>query len=462
MASSSWHSCNVLRTSAEGRNLWQFHAKNGAWELSGDFKALPSEALPARVTAKDWQTLWQAKLNIAWLPADRVGLRILHLPACEHAELRSMVELQVEKLSPMPLNQSVWTMEVLPHPDPGTQTVLLAVVERRVVEDFLAGLEREGFFADRLDWPQLHQLAAMKFDQDGASILIEPQGSKTGCLLVWSYGGIIQDVGWMAFQGGPDQAGVVAAHLRRTAWAGELQGWLTAKPAWRVIAPETALSPWVHALGKELGEEVSALPWPEPRRIAAQNADRAASGRSPSNLLPAEFTARYRQQFIDRIWMRVMGGVLSACVIGTIGYFGALEFRKHQFRTVDRESAGMSQNYTNALQLSAKIKVLQDQADLRFAALDSWRAVSELLPSELTLTSFDFSKGRVLTLYGTAPTDQQGKITEFNAALSKAGFDDLPLFSKVNPARIAPLSGAQSGTAQWSFDCEVRRPEGVE
>jgi len=373
-----------------------------------------------------------------------------------------MVELQVEKLSPMPLNQAVWTMESLPHPDPATQTVLVAVAERKAVEDFLGGLERDGFYADRLEWPLLHQLAKLEFNENGATVIIEPQGLSTGCLVVWTVDGVLQDVSWVTVQGGPDRASVVAAHLLRTAWAGEFQGWLTVKPAWRLIAPKSALAAWSDALSKELHETLSTETWPEAREIAALNATRAASGESQSNFLPPEHASRYRQLFIDRLWMRALGGALSLLIMGTVAYFVALEYRKLQYRKLDRQASSMSQGYTNALQLAAKIKVLQDQADLRFAALDCWRAVSELLPAELTLTSFDFSRGRVLTLYGTAPTDQQGRITEFNASLAKAGYEDTLLFSRVNPARISPLSGAQSGTAQWSFDCEIRRPEGME
>ena len=136
MSGTSWQESNVLRTSAEGRSLWRFAAKGGAngWESTGEFKTLRSEALPLRFIARDWQNLWSGKLNIAWLPSERVGLRVLHLPKCDFAELHSMVELQVEKLSPLPLNQAVWTLESLPHVDPALQTVVVAIVERRLVD----------------------------------------------------------------------------------------------------------------------------------------------------------------------------------------------------------------------------------------------------------------------------------------------------------------------------------------
>ena len=41
-----------------------------------------------------------------------------------------------------------------------------------------------------------------------------------------------------------------------------------------------------------------------------RRAARSCATRLNTNLLPPEYTARYRQQFIDRLWMRGLGAVL--------------------------------------------------------------------------------------------------------------------------------------------------------
>jgi hypothetical protein len=109
-----WHSCNVLRVGRDTRQLWHFAAGNGDVTLSAEKRLAPPGPLPAKLITKNWRALWQKKLNIAWLPAEQVFLRVVHLPKCEPVELRPMVELQLEKLSPLPVNQIVWNFEVVP------------------------------------------------------------------------------------------------------------------------------------------------------------------------------------------------------------------------------------------------------------------------------------------------------------------------------------------------------------
>ncbi len=49
-----------------------------------------------------------------------------------------------------------------------------------------------------------------------------------------------------------------------------------------------------------------------PAELAARTARRAAAANQQSNLLPAEFSARYRQQFVDRLWLH---GLAAALVV---------------------------------------------------------------------------------------------------------------------------------------------------
>src|SRR5437762_2360396 len=94
------HSCNVLQIGPQGRRVWQFDTRNGGLALNREQVALNGEALPSSLVAKDWRSLWQTKLNVAWLPPEHIFLRVAQFPASQFNETLSMVELQVEKLSP--------------------------------------------------------------------------------------------------------------------------------------------------------------------------------------------------------------------------------------------------------------------------------------------------------------------------------------------------------------------------
>ncbi len=179
-----WHSCNILQIASDANRLWQFDAKGG-FALNREHRGGLDEPLPARSIAKSWNSLWQPRLNVAWLPPENVFLRVIELPKSNFAETFAMVELQLEKLSPMPVAQIVWTIHILarrgnpPQSEAGAesgetkpedlQTVVVVIVERSVVEEFLGKLEGRGYLADRLEAPMLDQLEATPESEDGWS-----------------------------------------------------------------------------------------------------------------------------------------------------------------------------------------------------------------------------------------------------------------------------------------------------
>ena len=75
------HSCNVLQVGAQARQLWQFDARGRGFVLNREQTSFAGEPLPARLVTKDWRSLWQRKLNVAWLPPERVFLRVAQFPA---------------------------------------------------------------------------------------------------------------------------------------------------------------------------------------------------------------------------------------------------------------------------------------------------------------------------------------------------------------------------------------------
>src|SRR5262249_41615216 len=153
-------SCNVLDVRPDRRRVWQFDARNGDFAIQREQTVADGEALPSAVVNKSWRSLWQRKLNVAWLPPESIFLRVAHLPKSGFEETRSMVELQLEKLSPIPVAQVAWSFHVLPHSKDELQTVIVVLAERQNVEAFLGQLEGQGYLADRLEIPVLDQLQA--------------------------------------------------------------------------------------------------------------------------------------------------------------------------------------------------------------------------------------------------------------------------------------------------------------
>lgn len=456
------HSCNVLKSAGTDRQLWQFNAQ-GDFPLAREQHAAAGEALSANLAQKSWSQLWQPCLNIALLPPDSVFFRVVQLPPSNFAETLSMVELQLEKLSPIPVGQVVWSIYVLPPPalapETDLQTLIVTFVERKVVEEYLGQLETAGYLADRLELSALDQIAAAKIDGHGAWIFPGANGGPDTALVAWWYGDKLQSLNPITMPAAGDRAESLKEQLAQMAWAGELEGWLTALPQWTLVADDEAVAQWEAPLRQGLDAPIRLAKPVRPAELAALTAKRSAASDGKANLIPPEFATRYRNQFFDRLWIRGMFtiGFLYFVIVGI--YIAAVSVQDYRVGTVEAKVDGLSEDYTNALQLKARLQVLKTREDLKFAALDCWRATAELLPETLTLESFGFSDGRKLALSGTAPADSVGDVNKFYGDIRKATLGNQPMFDFNKGQQLSTRVGP-GGLVNWNFGLELKRTEG--
>ena len=228
---------------------------------------------------------------------------------------------------------------------------------------------------------------------------------------------------------------------------------------WHLVADETLTAEWEPPLRNGLNEPIRVVPPMKPVEMAAFTARRAADADATSNLLPAEFSTRYQQQFVDRLWLRGLFAVGGLYLIGVLIYALALLGFFVRTQSVERRVAGMSGTYTNAIELKARYDVLKDRQALKFAALDCWKAVADIMPNDLTLDNLNFRDGHELRLNGTAPAGQAQSLLEFFDQLRKSKVGDQPLFDQTR-GDSAPRSGTKPGGGiTWNFTFELKRVE---
>jgi len=335
---------------------------------------------------------------------------------------------------------------------------MVMIVSRNEVEEFLGQLEGQGFLADRLELPLLDQLQATTITRNGAWIYPEAPGGRNAALVAWWYGGVLQNLDLITLPPA-NRPQSLKEQLLQMAWAGELEGWLTGPPDWHLVADAPAAAEWEPALrtGLEQPIEVSA---PVPvAGLAALTAARAAQSGSEGNLLPAEFSTRYQQQFVDRLWMRSLGAVVVLYVVGVLIYFARLELELYRTSAVEQLAAERGPIYTNALQSKAKFQVLKDRQDLKFAALDCWKVVAELLPDGVTLDGYNFNDGRKLTLSGSASADQTKQLLDFDADLRKVAPNGQLLFDPNTGEHVT--WDVRGNVANWHCVLELKRSEAL-
>ncbi len=455
--------CNLLHLAPDAKRLWQFEAKGGSLALTREQRVPHTEALPGKWVAKNWSSLWQPKLNIAWLPAESVFLRVVELPASNLAETLAMVELQLEKFSPFPVAQIVWTMHVIGSrtaPVKGEagpehlQTVVVVIAERKGVEEVLGKLERDGFLADRLETPMLDQLEAVDPKEDGAWLFPLSLGGQSAALVAWWYGGALRNLSFVTLPTAGERAKELQEQLSHLAWSGELEGWLTAPPKWHLMADPVKAVEWETVLRAAVNEPVAVTAPPPLAELAGRTARRAASA-AQANLLPAEFTAQYRQQFVDRLWLRALAYAGLTYAVAVAIYFGAVGMLGYQTGRVESAVASLSGSYTNALQLKMRYSILQERSQLKYAALDCWQLVAQEIPEGITLQRSSFVDGKKLSLSGTAGSGDVQKIYDFYDALRKAKLSGQPMFA----GGEQPQTRQQGMVLSWNFSLELLRSE---
>jgi hypothetical protein len=448
-------SCNVLEIGPQARQVWQFDARGAGYVLNREQTCLEGESLPSHIVAKDWRSFFNHKLNIAWLPPEHVFLRVTHLPRSEVSETLAMVELQLEKLSPMPVAQIAWSIHILAHAEPNLQTVVVMMVERSIIEEFLGRLEGQGFLADRLELPLLDQLQTTAITEDGAWIYPEGAGGKNTALVAWWYRGVLQSLDFLTMPA-TNRPAALKEQLMQMAWAGELEGWLTGPPEWHLVADVEAAE-WEPALQAGLQEPIETITPRPARELAALTARRSAQTEPRANLMPAEFVTRYQQQFVDRLWMRGLLALGGLYLLGVAVYLMILGYATIRTDAVEAQVAQLGPTYTNAIQLRDRFKVLKERQELKYAGLDCWSTTARLLRENMTLESMSFSEGRRLNLAGTAPADDTKELYDFEGDMRKATKGGQQLFDPNKGESIQfRITGA---TAAWTLSLELRRAE---
>lgn len=461
-----WNSCNLLHVAPDAKRVWQFDAKAGGYVLAREQRVPHTEALPAKLVAKSWSNLWQPKLNVAWLPPENVFLRVIELPAANAEETFSMVELQLEKISPIPITQVVWTMHVLgTHQSAaktdGTaeslQTVVVTLITRSAVEEFLERLEKEGFRADRLEVPMLDQLEAVATTENGVWLFPFSMNGQNAALVAWRDGGTLRSLSFVTLPVAGDSAAELKQQLSLLAMAGEVEGWLGSEPKWHLVADPVNATEWENILRAATNATVTVAAPPAPAELAARTAKRSANSDAKINLLPAEFSARYQQQFVDRLWLTGLFYALVVYGIFLAVYFSAAEIRKWQAKSVESKVAAISNEYTNTVQLQARLNVLKERAQLKYAALDSWKIVAQQTPQGITLQRMSFGDGQRISMGGTTTPDMINTLLDFDANIRKVKQNDQFMFDQQRGDRVNPRTVGNVTT--WSMSMELLRTE---
>ena len=376
------------------------------------------------------------------ISGDDVLCQTLRLPTIDAGELRQMLDLQIDNLTPLPVEEIVYSY--LPLETTATETrILLAVARKAVVNERVAALEAVG-------WPPmvvsvdvlatfralLRQGAIPADDRRNTLVLVSPAAAN---FIVFSGGNILTVRSVLL-----GDKEFLQDELTRTRIAAEVE-----RPG--LTAGQTVFATGSESLRARVAE------WAEgatlltngtaPHLVRNLCLEVAQSGVDRLNLLPDEWREQRRKRRVRQVAVRGLIGLASVYVVALAIFLTLLGLKQAQTSGVARELARLQPQFTQAQELRKTLLAMQQRLDRERSALEALREVSQVLPDNVKLTGFAFKKDVNVTLRGQAQAS--GFANDFIGRLGKS-----EMFAKVTPGQQKIEPG--TGLTKFDVDCSLK------
>lgn len=427
--------------------------------LQSSASAAPAEGAPD--TTPQWQNAAQSLRQqfdprehrvVTSVSCEDVLCQILRLPATEPSELKQMLDLQIDNITPLPLEEVVYGFEALDIVE-GQTRVLVAIARKATVNQRVEALEAAGLQAEIVSVDALAMFRALTkrsllASDDRLNVLVI-LGAASADVMVYTQG---EPLAVRSIMLGAEAEAVLREELQRTFVAAE------AGQPQRVMGGVTFLAQTeeTNALAQTVAGGLS-TPSSFLTNGAVPSAGlslcmQCAEGKAaPLNLLPDEWRqkrqiAAFRHHLIRGA---IAVGVVYACALAVFLTF--LAVRKSHLHQVESQIKSRQAEFTASKELQSQLFAMSKQLDTKSSALEVLREVSMLLPENVKLNYFQYKKDQTMTLKAQAPSaalalDFQGRFTKSE------------LFSKVSPGTTRADPG---GLTKFDLTCTLKTATGA-
>ena len=410
----------------------------------------------------------------AGLSSTDVLCRLISLPSIKDAELRPMLELQLENLSPLPPEQVVFGFEVL-HKTETQSELLVAIARRDKVVERLDQLREAGFAADVLDldalalleWlrqqrvlpePDLDQLAMVILEGEAATLVLTHAGQPHLVMAV-----PLGVLGGTETEQLAQAAQLISGELHLAQAA--IQA-IRPEANWPVVRVFQRSAPDAVAAGLDpalLADALAQMGW-KCESLAfdsQQNAGAVAlglclravgPGRGHLNLVPDEYLVERRRSAL-RQRVRKVGIILALLyAVLVLGALSRLGYQMSKLSTLETQAVAIKPAYDRASSLRDDVHALQEYVNNLSPSLDILLELLRLKPDGLFLTEMTFTDGEQVNLQGYAPN--ASIVSKLESELEKSS-----LFP--GGTSISPLTNQKTRSGEmavrFTIQCKMKK-----
>ena len=402
------------------------------------------------------------------IASDKLLMRVVELPMVDIDEINSMIQLQVDKLSPFPSDRIAFSYEVLIKSESACR-VLIVALQRDLIEFTNTVFQNIGVDIQRIDveamgWWRLFSDKKLITDsgrqiilvleasggvitavQDGIPVSFKSVSSAEGLSEDEYASEIVEATGALILSLDLEQGASVASSI--DLWCRDInqEGIAT-----RLIDEFTrevhvqlldSLPPLCEGLARRMLNPVFST------RISSSHVRETDA---VIDLIPVAWRMKDASLRIKRRMIMAMAMALGICIIGITALISGYNLERRRLNKLETRIDLLEKPAGEVRALQERVKSFEKYLDRKRSALECLREISQLLPEDVDLISFQFKKGNNVLIRGESLS--VNPIYDFKQAL-----DQSTLFKAIEMGSIQP-SKRKKKTVQ-TFQLIARMPE---
>lgn len=357
------------------------------------------------------------------LPAGKCLLRVVDLPSTDPDEMEGMIELQIDKFSPFPVDQLQVSHEVLEAVD-GRCRVLIAAVPRSRIDALGEAFHGIGGQPHRIDVDALCYWRMIEASADaparGREVLLVALATDT--VLIVADDGVPTVFRALGPPGGMDREAYCATLADETGYA------LTSMEAEWGPAERLRFAVWfegdeprdlARAIREQHGADCALHPLAALPPLTVALARRAVAGEARRlNLAPPEWERSEQSARARRKLLLATGALLLVWLTVIAVFMALLAGQRARLAQTRMRLQALETPAAEVKAIRDKAEVLQRYVDQTYSALEILRELSLLLPQGVELNGMTFARGGTVSIRGSA--DSRSPIYQFQEGLQQS------------------------------------------
>ncbi len=453
--------CTTLARERGGLRVLDFRRERlAAAAPPGDGQTEKTEPTPESTTERLRALCADATDNLhLGLASDDLLMRIVNLPNAPADELRAMAQLQLDKISPFPVEDMTFSLEVLTSGQ-DLSRVLMVAMRRAVADEHKAQLARARLTPQRIDiavmgwWTLLRDANEVSANARQVHLIVQEYGTN---MLVADYGELMAVRNFL-----PRHADASAQDWSRDTAAG-IQHALMAVELEHGRAGALVATVWQSAAADELRtEDIAALCGAATAQRSLQDLPPASEGlarraagdnKALLDLIPDLWRVSDRETAIRKRIRKSAVSLLGLWVALMATVYGGSLYEEREVAKLRITQAQWTEPANQARDLRQRIRTMQAHLNQERSFLECFREITRLMPDGVVLARVQFEKSLHLEISGFA--DHVNQIYEY-----KNRIDESALFpnSDLKGPNLDPRTKKQNFVVKINFAAAENTP----